>query len=108
MTKADYLKKCERAVRKWQKILLLDHWSIQVLYDDTSGDYNGTCDHTPDTLRATITFFKDPDRSVDETACHEVLHVLLVPTQDAENTKQFFGRVEQVVEHLTSVVRKLK
>ena len=108
MTKAQHLKRCKRLVAKWQKVLLLQHWSIDVVYVDKETDVYGSTFYVADSLRATITFYRHTDlHEFDETACHEVMHIVLVDMQEAEGKKTFNGLLEKTVEHLTHVIRSL-
>lgn len=104
MNKAAYRNKCERLVRKWQKKLLLDHWTITVNYQDEETNVNGSARMLDGTLRAIITFYKNPDRPLNETALHEVVHILLSDMQGAAGTDQAQDMVERTTDHLVKLL----
>lgn len=94
----------ERYVRKWQKLLHLEHWTITVVSSKKSSKaigLNGQMQHAADTRRATITHFRNPDMPIEETALHELLHVMLADMDYAVGRTTYDGLVEIMIEHLT-------
>lgn len=81
-TNAEHKAAFSRAVEKWQKILGLNHWRFVISKDLSKADMGNVTCHLADRL-AIFQFGLDfgtediTDLAVEDTALHEVLHVLL-------------------------------
>ncbi len=73
------------SIKKWQKLMFLDHWVLTVTFvDDSDLDVYGTCTPEYFALRAEIEINLNQleENDIDELVIHELLHVLLAPVEN--------------------------
>lgn len=115
-------------VTKWQGLLHLDHWRIKVILALAPGDSTNTlaiCSQVQNVSSATLTFRADVEKNQDweETALHEILHVMhghvdqmvwevvcdgMSESDRSVSYRAYSAAMEKFVDGLSKVVWKLE
>ncbi len=73
------------SIKKWKKLLYLEHWELNVTFiDDPDLDCYASCTPEYFALRAEIEFNLNEldEKDIESVVIHELLHVLLAPMEN--------------------------
>jgi len=100
----------KKYVTKWATNFNLASWEI--LQDCSSDNFQryAKCEADSESKRAKITLFKDwniasDDKAIEQTACHEVLHIVLAPLMDLAGERYTTEKQLEDAEH--DIIRTL-